>query len=122
MVPSSNEINVASRLSYIHQLPFIPRWQLDATLAEKYMSLGILKSAVEIYERLGMACETALCYAAVGDEKKAEEILLQRINENDSDARAYSILGDIKQDPSLWEKVGRLENTSTQKFPCKVLL
>ncbi|AJT30885.1 Emw1p [Saccharomyces cerevisiae YJM1463] len=104
LVPSSNEINVASRLSYIHQLPFIPRWQLDATLAEKYMSLGILKSAVEIYERLGMACETALCYAAVGDEKKAEEILLQRINENDSDARAYSILGDIKQDPSLWEK------------------
>lgn len=104
LVPSSSEINVASRLSYIHQLPFIPRWQLDATLAEKYMSLGILKSAVEIYERLGMACETALCYAAVGDEKKAEEILLQRINENDSDARAYSILGDIKQDPSLWEK------------------
>lgn len=104
LVPSSNEINVASRLSYIHQLPFIPRWQLDATLAEKYMSLGILKSAVEIYERLGMACETALCYAAVGDEKKAEEILLQRINENDPDARAYSILGDIKQDPSLWEK------------------
>ncbi|QHS75622.1 tetratricopeptide repeat-containing protein EMW1 [Saccharomyces paradoxus] len=104
LIPSSNEINVASRLSYIHQLPFIPRWQLDATLAEKYMSLGILKSAVEIYERLGMACETALCYAAVGDEKKAEEILLQRISENDSDARAYSILGDIKQDPSLWEK------------------
>lgn len=104
LIPSSNEINVASRLSYIHQLPFIPRWQLDATLAEKYMSLGILKSAVEIYERLGMVCETALCYAAVGDEKKAEEILLQRISENDSDARAYSILGDIKQDPSLWEK------------------
>ncbi|EJS42104.1 YNL313C [Saccharomyces arboricola H-6] len=104
LIPNSNEINVASRLSYIHQLPFIPRWELDATLAEKYMSLGILKSAVEIYERLGMACETALCYAAVGDEKKAEEVLLQRIKENNLDARAYSIMGDIKQDPSLWEK------------------
>ncbi|EHN00666.1 YNL313C-like protein [Saccharomyces cerevisiae x Saccharomyces kudriavzevii VIN7] len=104
LIPSLDEINVASRLSYIHQLPFLPRWELDATLAEKYMSLGILKSAVEIYERLGMACETALCYAAVGDEKKAEEILLQRIKENDTDARAYSIMGDIKQDPSFWEK------------------
>lgn len=104
LIPSSDEIDVAGRLSYIHQLPFVPRWELDSTLAEKYMSLGILKSAVEIYERLGMACETALCYAAVGDEKKAEEVLLQRIKENELDARAYSIMGDIKQDPSLWEK------------------
>lgn len=92
------------RLKYIHQIPFIPRWELDAKLAEKYMSLGVLKSAVEIYERLGMSCEAALCYAAVGDEKKAEQMLLNRIESTPNDARAYSILGDIRQDPSLWEK------------------
>ncbi|QGN18146.1 YNL313C [Kluyveromyces marxianus] len=101
------------RLKYIHQLPFIPRWSLDATLAEKYMSLGILRSAVEIYERLQMACEAALCYAAVGDEKLAEEILVKRIETNPEDARAYSILGDIRQDPALWEKsweIGKYAN------------
>ena len=62
LIPNSDEINVPSRLSYIHQLPFLPRWELDATLAEKYMSLGILKSAVEIYERLGMVCELSLIH------------------------------------------------------------
>ncbi|EDO16195.1 hypothetical protein Kpol_1014p13 [Vanderwaltozyma polyspora DSM 70294] len=92
------------RLKFIHQLPYMPRWELDSTLAEKFMSVGILKSAVEIYERLQMSCEAALCYAAVGDEKKAEEILLQRVEKNPNDARAYSILGDIRQDPTLWEK------------------
>ncbi|CCF57170.1 hypothetical protein KAFR_0C01770 [Kazachstania africana CBS 2517] len=92
------------RLKYIHQLPFIPRWNLDSQLAEKYMSLGLLRSAVEIYDRLHMCCESALCYAAVGDEKNAEEILVARIEENPKDARAYSILGNIRQDPSLWEK------------------
>lgn len=105
--------NPASRLKYIHQLPLIPRWELDATLAEKYMSLGVLKSAVEIYERLQMHCEAALCYAAVGDEKQAEEILLKRVAENPRDARAYSILGDIRQDPDLWSKsweVGKYVN------------
>lgn len=92
------------RLKYIYQLPFMPRWELDSSLAEKYMSLGILKSAVEIYERLHMPCESALCYAAVGQEKEAERILSDRIATNDQDARAFSILGDIRQDPQLWAK------------------
>lgn len=101
------------RLKYIHQLPFIPRWELDASLAEKYMSMGILKSAVEIYERLHMYCETALCYAAVGQEAEAERILSDRIKMNSRDARALSILGDLRQDPTLWEKsweIGRYVN------------
>ncbi|KAK5959892.1 tetratricopeptide repeat-containing protein EMW1 PWA37_002962 [Arxiozyma heterogenica] len=101
------------RLKYIHQLPFIPRWELDASLAEKYMSMGILKSAVEIYERLHMYCETALCYAAVGQEAEAERILSDRIKSNTRDARALSILGDLRQDSTLWEKswdIGRYVN------------
>ncbi|SMN22446.1 similar to Saccharomyces cerevisiae YNL313C EMW1 Essential conserved protein with a role in maintaining cell wall integrity [Maudiozyma saulgeensis] len=107
MIPQSqDEVNNCSapRLKYIYQLPFMPRWELDARLAEKYMSLGVLRSAVEIYDRLHMWCEAALCYAAVGDEKQAEEILTKRLTDAPDDARAYSILGDIRQDPSLWEK------------------
>lgn len=103
LLPEGN-INSHLRLSYIHQIPLLPRWELDAALAEKYMSLGVLRSAIEIYERLRMSCEIALCYAAVGDEKKAEEVLVKRIEENPNDARALSILGDIRQDPGLWEK------------------
>lgn len=104
LIPNAPNDEQSTRLRYIHQLPFIPHWDLEATLAEKYMSLGVLKSAVEIYERLHMACEAALCYAAVGEEKIAEEIILQRIANNPKDARAYSILGDIRQDPQLWKK------------------
>lgn len=107
LLPQSKDTEALSpilRLKYIHQLPFFPRWKLDATLAEKYMSCGILRSAVEIYERLGMSCEAALCHAAVGDERQAEKILRERVERNPKDARAYSILGDINQDPELWLK------------------
>ncbi|RCK54656.1 Essential for maintenance of the cell wall protein 1 [Candida viswanathii] len=100
----------ALRLRFIHQLPLLPQWSMDAKLAEKYMSLGVLKSAIEIYERLQMHCEAALCYAAVDNEAEAEQILLSRLQTHPDDARAISILGDIRQDPSLWEKaweVGR---------------
>ncbi|AAS51743.2 ADL177Cp [Eremothecium gossypii ATCC 10895] len=110
----AEELTPASdRMKYIHQLPFLPRWALDRELAEKYMSMGILRSAVEIYERLELHCDAALCYAAVGDEKQASLILQKRIENNPNDARAYSILGDIRQDPALWEKsweVGKYVN------------
>ncbi|ODQ78893.1 hypothetical protein BABINDRAFT_172149 [Babjeviella inositovora NRRL Y-12698] len=106
----------ATRMQHVHQLPLMPRWEMEAKLAEKYMSLGILRSAVEIYERLHMVCEAALCYASVGDEQQAERLLRTRVDTHPSDARALSILGDIKQDPALWLRaweVGRYANAKT---------
>lgn len=101
---------VCSRLRFIHQLPMMAQWTMDAKLAQKYMSLGVLKSAIDIYERLQLVTEAALCYAAIDDEALAERLLVARIESHPDDARAISILGDIKQDPALWEKawnVGR---------------
>lgn len=111
---SENDFSqVSSRLRFIHQLPLMPHWTMDSKLAEKYMSIGILRSAIEIYERLNMACEAALCYATVDSEKEAERILLNRIESHPDDARAISILGDIRQDPELWMKawnIGKYAN------------
>lgn len=106
---SEEELNqgnsqVASRLRFIHQMTLMPQWSMDMKLAEKYMSIGVFRSALDIYERLELACEAALCYAAIDREQEAENILVQRIKTHPEDARAISILGDIRQDPNLWEK------------------
>ncbi|CAK9439746.1 uncharacterized protein LODBEIA_P38460 [Lodderomyces beijingensis] len=105
----------ASRLRFIHQLPLLPQWSMDAKLAEQYMSLGVIKSALEIYERLELHCEAALCYAATDAEQKAEQILVNRIKSVPTDARAVSILGDIKQDPALWEKAWEMSHYAKAK-------
>lgn len=113
VMPKAAELAVsaaAARLRFVHQLPLMAQWSMDAKLAEKYMSLGVIKSALEIYERLQLATEAALCYAATDDEAQAVAILQARIRSHPEDARAISILGDIQQDPQLWEKawqVGR---------------
>ena len=101
---TNNSSPAASRLRFIHQLPLMPQWTMDVKLAEKYMSLGVLKSALEIYERLHLECEVALCHAAVDNETEAENVLLRRLEQHPNDARATSILGDIRQDPQLWER------------------
>ena len=110
VIPTLKEVDeqdplmeASKRLRFIHQLPLLSQWAMDIKLAEKYMSLGIIKSALEIYERLELPCEAALCYAATDREREAEEILEKRLEENPKDARAMSILGDIRQDPTLWQ-------------------
>lgn len=105
---ASEKLAAAARLRFIHQLPLMPQWLMDARLAEKYMSIGILRSALEIYQRLQMVCEAALCLAAVDNEAEAERMLEERVTQHPEDARALSILGDIKQDPRYWEKAWEL--------------
>ncbi|KAK6458546.1 uncharacterized protein RJT20DRAFT_6822 [Scheffersomyces xylosifermentans] len=118
VLPSAKneEISPAStRLRFIHQLPLLPQWQMDAQLAEKYMSLGVFKSAIDIFERLQLTCEAALCYAATDNEVEAERILIERIQKHPEDARAVSILGDVRQDPELWLKAWEIGRYSKAK-------
>jgi hypothetical protein len=109
--PASN-----TRLRYIFQLPLLPRWSLDTKLAEKYMSLGIVKSAIEIYERLNLDTEVALCHAAIGEEEVAQRIINDRLERFPDDARAMSIMGDLTQDPSYWEKAWEIGKYSKAKI------
>ena len=70
---------VADRLRYIHMLASPTRWSLESELADRWVSLGGLKSALDIYERLEMWAEVALCWAAQNREDKAQDIIRQQL-------------------------------------------
>ena len=63
------------RLEYFWELLLPSRWALEKELAEKFFSLGILKSALEIYERLETWEEVIKCYAALEKPEKGIEIV-----------------------------------------------
>ncbi|KAA8913202.1 hypothetical protein TRICI_003264 [Trichomonascus ciferrii] len=100
----TEESDGKARLEYIHQLLPLPKWSMDSALAERLMALGALKSALEVYERLEMWGEVALCHAAVGKSEKAIEIMEDHLRKHPKDARGWSILGDITLNPEYWEK------------------
>ncbi|KAL9027637.1 MAG: hypothetical protein Q9196_003865 [Gyalolechia fulgens] len=78
--PKSSDSALASeRLRYIHQLASPTRWELEAELASRWVSLGGLRTALEIYERLHMWAEVALCWAANDREDKARKIIRQQL-------------------------------------------
>lgn len=121
----SESAPAADRLEYIWLLDFSTRWNLEAELAKRWVELGGLRTALEIYERLQMWAEAALCYAATEQEGKAKSIVRRQLyeptgpDENDdneqfdgpersslpADApRLFCILGDIDKDEKMYER------------------
>lgn len=138
-IKSSDTAPAYERLRYIHALASPPRWKLEAELADRWVSLGGLRTALEIYERLQMWAEVALCWAANDREDKARKIirrqlynpvittstekLLEDVEDTDvgdyriertplpADApRLFCILGDIEKSVSAYERAWTISN------------
>ncbi|KAK0385691.1 hypothetical protein NLU13_6868 [Sarocladium strictum] len=78
------------RLRYIHTLSSPPRWHLESELAYAWAGVGSLSSALEIFKRLRLWAEVALCLASAaavedeqgrgaGGEEKAKGIIRWRL-------------------------------------------
>ena len=125
---SSESASASERLRYVHQLASPPRWKLEAELADRWVSLGGLRTALEIYERLQMWAEVALCWAANDREDKARKIIRRQLynsvittsmnklleDDEDNDVGDYRIERDpLPADaPRLFCILGDLENST----------
>ena len=136
----SESAPVSERLRYIHLLASPTRWKLESELADRWVSLGGLRTALEIYERLQMWAEVALCWAAQDREDKAKQIIRQQLYVSESkdaheetdgvngdtastnegtterdplpnDApRLFCILGDIEKSVVAYERAWEISN------------
>ncbi|EME87096.1 uncharacterized protein MYCFIDRAFT_187042 [Pseudocercospora fijiensis CIRAD86] len=131
----SESAPASERLRYIFQLATPTRWELEAELANRWVQLGGLRSALDIYERLQMWAEAALCWAATEREDKAKRIVRRQLfhataggpdvpEDNVAEdeewkgparspppldaPRLYCILGDIDQDISWYEEAWKV--------------
>ncbi|KAI2614817.1 uncharacterized protein GGS25DRAFT_473333 [Hypoxylon fragiforme] len=93
------------RLQYVNALSSPPRWHLESELAYAWTSVGSLVSALEIFKRLRLWPEVALCLAssaAAGDqdgrgsggEEKARAVVRWRLFHQTPNDDNSSIMGD----------------------------
>ncbi|KAK6506650.1 hypothetical protein TWF481_005109 [Arthrobotrys musiformis] len=75
--------SVFERLEFAFMLGLPTRWGVEAELAARWVNMGGLRTAVGIYERLGMWAEVALCWAAVEKEEKAVKIVRRMLFEGE---------------------------------------
>ncbi|KAI3398932.1 hypothetical protein diail_8255 [Diaporthe ilicicola] len=92
VVESAESASADVRLEHIHTLSSPPRWHLESELAYAWTSVGSLVSALEIFKRLKLWAEVALCLASSaaldeedgsgrggGGEEKARAIIRWRL-------------------------------------------
>ncbi|EEB06248.1 TTC27 family TPR repeat protein [Schizosaccharomyces japonicus yFS275] len=96
------------RLAYAHQLSMPSRWQLEDELAKKFMSIGSIRSALEIYERLEMWDCVALCHCSLERTDLAINVIRTQLEKDPNDHRLRTMLGDIENDISHYEKAWEL--------------
>lgn len=128
---ASESAPIAERLRYIYQLNTPTRWEIETELAYAWTGAGSFVSALEIFKRLQLWPEVALCYHSVGQEGKARQVVRRQLyfsangaemDEYPVDApelitenwegetrpapahapRLWCILGDLENDPKCW--------------------
>ncbi|PWN32184.1 TPR-like protein [Meira miltonrushii] len=73
-MPTSDS-SVVERLQLVHELELPSKWEMQAELARRYAALGVLRSALEIFERVELWQEVVQCWGALGRQDKGIEVL-----------------------------------------------
>ncbi|KAF8324577.1 uncharacterized protein EI90DRAFT_3292084 [Cantharellus anzutake] len=111
---------VSERLLYIHSIPLPSKWQLDREMAIRYLSLGVVRSAMDIFERLEMWEEVVKCWQSMErpengisivhdllhGRKEESETVLSRAKSRSRSRRAAM---DTAREAKLWCLLGDLE-------------
>ncbi|GJN90490.1 hypothetical protein Rhopal_003501-T1 [Rhodotorula paludigena] len=107
------------RLAQFHALALPPAWEMERELAVRYMSLGIVKSALEIFTRLELWEEVARCWMTLERPDRGVDIIRELLEgqraESDvvmnarKGAGARTFKGGEKREAKLWCTLGELE-------------
>ncbi|KAG5221009.1 TPR repeat-containing protein [Salix suchowensis] len=111
----------ASALFSRHTLP--SKWELERELALQFLKLGVVKSALEIFERLEMWEEVVKCWGSLDKPEKAKAIVRDLLEGKKDEAENVIVHGkdlskdrrvylDAAREAKLWCLLGDLEPES----------
>ncbi|KAI8908476.1 hypothetical protein EDD86DRAFT_207765 [Gorgonomyces haynaldii] len=103
----SDESHVKDRMYHIFSIDIPSKWDLEKELGERFVSLGVVRSALEIFTRLEMWENVISCYQMMEEGKKAEQVILDCLKDGET-PKMLCLLGDVRQDPSLYIKAWEL--------------
>lgn len=111
---------VSERLLYFHSIPLPSKWEMEKELALRYLSLGVVKSALEIFERLEMWEEVVRCWQSM--ERRDRGIAIVRDLLGGKKAEADAVIArekvstegrrqtlDAMREAKLWCLLGDLQ-------------
>jgi hypothetical protein len=116
----------AERLLYIHDIPLPSTWEMERELGIRYLSLGVVRSALEIFERLEMWEEVIKCCQSLEQPEKGVSIVRDLLEGRKAEVDAVLARGksdisesrreqmDTTREAKLWCLLGDLEPHSCE--------
>ncbi|KAJ2415509.1 hypothetical protein GGI10_001657 [Coemansia sp. RSA 2530] len=101
-LPSAQEAGAAERLQYLYALSLPSQWEFERELANQFMAMGVIRSALDIYERLGMWDEVVSCYVLLEQNEVALRIINEQLALYPDSSKLWCVLGDLKREPEHW--------------------
>ncbi|KAG6812144.1 hypothetical protein H0H92_004143 [Tricholoma furcatifolium] len=124
------------RLLYFHSIPLPSKWELERELALRFLSLGVVRSALEIFERLEMWEEVVKCWVSLerpekaitvvrdlleGRKAEADEVVSREkivsatrreIHDTTREAKLWCLLGDLEPENAVehYERAWKISN------------
>ena len=111
---------ISERLLYFHCIPLPSKWEMERELGLRFLSLGVVKSALDIFERLEMWEEVVKCWQSMERRDKALAIVRDLLEGRKAEADIVISRGktassnhrqglDISREAKLWCLLGDLE-------------
>jgi tetratricopeptide (TPR) repeat protein len=111
---------LSERLMYFHSLPLPSKWELEKELALRFFSLGVVRSAMEIFERLEMWEQVVKCWQSMERPDKGISIVRDLLGGTKAEADTVISRGksstshrrqalDSAREAKLWCLLGDLE-------------
>lgn len=104
---NSSQATLLQRIQNFWAISPLPKWKLQSQLAELLLSLGLTKSALDLYLALSLWEDVILCYTILQMRHKSAEIIQQEIEKKPS-VKLLCLLGDATDDVTCYEKAWNL--------------
>lgn len=121
------------RLRYFYTLDSPSTWELERELATRFLGLGVVRSALEIFTRLEMWEDVAKCYSSLGEDDRAvkvvKDLLDGKLVESNTTmslkkgrqlsaaqkAKLWCLLGDLQHETEHYETAWRVSNGTSSR-------
>ena len=98
---------LSERLRYIHDMPLPSKWLLERELAMRFLSIGVVKSALEIFERLEMWEEVVKCWQAMERPQRGIAIVRDLLEGRKEEAERVIAKGKVVSKPTTARNTDR---------------
>lgn len=86
------------RVEYFWNILLPSRWQLERSLAMGYARLGVILTALSIFEKLQSWKDVIECCVAAGKKQQAKDLINNQLLIHPDDPSLYCIMGDLSND------------------------